>query len=225
MSLRAEGVTRVFGEGDAAFTAVDDASIALGAGEVVLLLGPSGSGKTTLVSILGGLLRPTHGAVFLDETPIDTTDPALPDLRLRNIGFVFQSFNLLPALTVLHNVALPLRLAGVRPNQAHERAATIIERLGLTGRRDMRPGLLSGGEKQRVSIARALVGEPKVVLADEPTASLDTRSGREAMTMLTELARDGKQACLIVTHDRRLADFADRVLHIEDGVLANGRAE
>jgi putative ABC transport system ATP-binding protein len=220
MTLRAAGVTRVFGKGPAAVTAVEDVSITLEAGEVVLLLGPSGSGKTTLVSIMGGLLQPTSGTVFLDERQIDSRDPATPDLRLRNIGFVFQSFNLLPALSVLRNVALPLRLAGVRARDAEPRAARLLESLGLGNRLAVRPDVLSGGEKQRVSIARALVGEPKVLLADEPTASLDTRNGREAITLLTDLARRGSQACLIVTHDQRLADHADRVLRIEDGVLA-----
>jgi putative ABC transport system ATP-binding protein len=222
MTLRASDVTRVFGKGPAAVTAVQDVSITLEAGEVVLLLGPSGSGKTTLVSILGGLLRPTGGTVFLDDKQIDTHDPSMPELRLRNIGFVFQTFNLLPALTVLLNVSLPLRLAGVRRREADRRAASILETLGLGNRLAARPDVLSGGEKQRVSIARALVGEPRVLLADEPTASLDTRNGREAITLLTRLAREGSQACLIVTHDQRLAEFSDRVLRIEDGVLTGG---
>ncbi len=218
--LHGERLTRTFGEGAVAVTAVRDVTISLEASEVVLLLGPSGSGKTTLISMLGGLLRPTQGAVYLDGTPLDPRDSRTPAIRLRSVGFVFQSFNLLPALSTLDNVALPLRLIGRTAHASNRRAMTLLRMLGLEERARTRPDALSVGEKQRVSIARALVGDPRVVLADEPTASLDTKHGQEAMSLLTSLARQGRQACLIVTHDQRLTGFADRVVHLEDGRLA-----
>ena len=140
-------------------------------------------------------------------------------MRLRSIGFVFQSFNLLPALTALENVALPLRLLGVRRKVAVDRAKTLLTSLGLARRSSALPGTLSGGEKQRVSIARALVAEPRLLLADEPTASLDTQTGREAMELLRSFIHEGGQACVVVTHDTRLIDLADRVMRIEDGRL------
>jgi putative ABC transport system ATP-binding protein len=217
--LVASDLTKVFGDPPAAFTAVEAASLSVGEGEVVLLLGPSGSGKTTLLSMLAGLLRPTRGQVTLDGQMIDAKAGSTPALRLRSVGFVFQSFNLLATLSALDNVALPLRLAGVSRRVATQRAAEMLDAVGLASRAGLTPKVLSGGEKQRVSIARALVHHPRVVLADEPTASLDTHQGRIAVELLTSVARQGRQACLIVTHDPRLTSYADRVLAIEDGRL------
>lgn len=218
-ALVAENITRTFGSGDAGITAVDDASLTAHPGEVVMILGPSGSGKTTLLSILGGLLRATHGTVRIDGALLDPARPETSQLRLERVGFVFQSFNLLPALTAAENVALPLRLRGLKHSAALAEATAVLSALELGDRLHSRPGTLSGGEKQRVSIARALVGRPRVVLADEPTASLDTRRGREAIQLLTSLARQGEQACVMVTHDQRLAEFADRVVELHDGRL------
>jgi putative ABC transport system ATP-binding protein len=187
------------------------------AGEVVLLLGPSGSGKTTLLSIVGGLLRPTRGSVLIAGRALAGAPSDLARLRLGTIGFVFQTFNLLPGFSAIENVALPLRLMGVHARIAKTRAGDLLEALGLGGRLSASPRTLSGGEKQRVSLARALIADPLLLLADEPTASLDTRTGREAMEVLSSSARQRRQACLVVTHDTRLIDFADRVLRIEDG--------
>jgi putative ABC transport system ATP-binding protein len=218
----ADGLTKTFGRGPLAVTAVDQARLAVDAGELVLLLGPSGSGKTTLLSMIGGLLRPSAGTVRLGGRPLPTGPADLARLRLGSIGFVFQTFNLLPTLTASDNVALPLRLMGVSGRAARSRANELLEALGLGRRLASRPVTLSGGEKQRVSLARALVAGPRLVLADEPTASLDKRSGREAMEVLTSSIRQRDRACLVVTHDTRLVEFADRVLNIEDGRLRDG---
>jgi putative ABC transport system ATP-binding protein len=220
--LQATSLSKVFGSGTSAVTAVSDASISVDACEVVLLLGPSGSGKTTLVSMIGGLLTPTAGSVHIEG--IGTLDRAadLAAARLRTIGFVFQTFNLLPSLSAAENVALPLRLLGVNRRVARDRAEDLLDALGLTHRRSAAPATMSGGEKQRVSLARALVTRPRVLLADEPTASLDTRRGREAMELLRDSVRQAGLACIVVTHDTRLIDFADRVMHIEDGRIVDG---
>jgi putative ABC transport system ATP-binding protein len=218
----ADGLSKTFGRGPLAVTAVDRAHLAVDAGELVLLLGPSGSGKTTLLSMIGGLLRPSAGTVRLGGRPLPTATAELARLRLGSIGFVFQTFNLLPTLTASDNVALPLRLMGVSARAARSRANELLEALGLRHRLASRPVTLSGGEKQRVSLARALVAGPRLVLADEPTASLDARSGREAMEVLTSSIRQRDRACLVVTHDTRLVEFADRVLSIEDGRLQDG---
>jgi len=220
-AIQATDLTRVFGEGPAAVTAVRDATLSVDRGEVLLLLGPSGSGKTTLVSMLGGLLRPSRGTVAIAGRRLDTTAPGAARFRLHTMGFVFQTFNLLPALTAVENVAMPLRLRGMRRREATSRAAALLDELRMAGRLEAKPRVLSGGERQRVSLARALVGEPQVLLADEPTASLDTATGRDAMRLIAARSRSGGQACVVVTHDTRLIEFADRILHIEDGrVLA-----
>jgi putative ABC transport system ATP-binding protein len=213
----AEGLTKTFGAGPTAVTAVESASLTVGAGEVVLLLGPSGSGKTTLLSMIGGLLRPTRGSVSLRGEPLVGSPRELARVRLRTVGFVFQTFNLLTGFSAIENVALPLRLLGVPRRDATKRAVGLLQSLGLGERLSASPKTLSGGEKQRVSLARALAAEPAVLLADEPTASLDTRTGHGAMEVLRSSAHNGGQACLVVTHDTRLVEFADRVLRIEDG--------
>lgn len=219
----AEGLTKTFGDAPNTVTAVEEVSLTVDAGELVLLLGPSGSGKTTLLSMIGGMLRPTQGSVSLRGQPLVGSPRDLARLRLSSVGFVFQTFNLLRSFSALENVALPLRLLGVPRREAANRAAGLLESLGLGDRLLASPKTLSGGEQQRVSLARALVAEPAVLLADEPTASLDTRTGRGAMEVLRSSARGGRQACLVVTHDTRLVDFADRVLRIEDGRIVGGK--
>lgn len=216
----ATGLTRTFGEGAGAVTAVRDAHMQVERGEVVLLLGPSGSGKTTFVSMLAGLLRPTSGSVTIAGRVLEGDAARSARFRLHTVGFVFQSFNLLPALTAVENVAMPLMLRGERRREAERRSASLLDQLGLSERLHASPRVLSGGERQRVSLARALVGDPQVLLADEPTASLDTATGREAMQLIATRARAGGQACVVVTHDTRLIDFADRILHIEDGRIS-----
>jgi putative ABC transport system ATP-binding protein len=217
-----DGLTKTFGEGANAVTAVSEASISVDAGEVVLLLGPSGSGKTTLISLLGGLLHPTNGTVQIAGRAVTGSAGDLARMRLSTVGFVFQTFNLLNSFNALENVALPLRLMGVPRATARRQATEMLGSLGLGERLAASPKTLSGGERQRVSLARALIADPQVLLADEPTASLDTKTGHDAMQVLCSSARAGHQACLVVTHDTRLIEFADRVLHIEDGRVSDG---
>jgi putative ABC transport system ATP-binding protein len=224
--INARGLTRTFGSGESAVAAVTGASMSVDAGEIVLMLGPSGSGKTTLISMLGGLLTPTTGTVEIEGVGVLHEGRDAAGMRLRTIGFVFQSFNLLGSLTAVENVALPLRLLGIRRGTAIDRASALLSSVGLATRSEAYPGTLSGGEKQRVSLARALVAGPRVLLADEPTASLDTNRGREAMELLRRSVHEGGQACVVVTHDTRLLDLADRVMVIEDGRISDrGPAE
>jgi len=187
-------------------------------GEIVLVDGPSGSGKTTLLSILGGILTPTSGSVTIESTEITRLSRReRARMRLARLGFVFQGFNLLRALTAQENVELPLQALGLERAERERRAATLLERLGLGGKSERRPAQLSGGEQQRVAIARALAGEPALVLADEPTASLDSEAGAEVMKLLCELARERGAAVLIASHDHRISPFADRVVRLVDG--------
>jgi putative ABC transport system ATP-binding protein len=188
------------------------------AGEVVLVMGPSGSGKTTLLLMLGAMLRPTSGSVRIDGTDLATAaERSLPPLRARRFGFVFQDFNLLSALDALENVELACNLAGVTGRAARRRATDLLTRLGLAKRLHFRPDQLSGGEKQRVAIARALANDAPVILADEPTANLDSSHGREIARVLRNLATEDGRSVVIVSHDQRLKEIADRVLWLEDG--------
>jgi putative ABC transport system ATP-binding protein len=187
-------------------------------GEIVLVDGPSGSGKTTLLSILGGILTPASGRVTIEGT--DLTQMLRPErarLRLARLGFVFQGFNLLRALTARENIELPLQALGIGRAERFKMIDALLERLGLADKGTRRPAQLSGGEQQRVAIARALAGSPVVVLADEPTASLDRENGAEVMKLLCELARERKTSVLIASHDQRIAPFADRIISLVDG--------
>lgn len=216
--LNAQAVSKSFGEGRTRVAAVREVSLELRRGEVVLIMGPSGSGKTTLLSLLGALLRPSGGRITLHGQEISNLPEAkLPAVRLRHFGFIFQDFNLLSALSVRENVALVLNLAGVGGRQAQARAEALLRELELGDRLDFLPAQLSGGEKQRVAIARALANDPTVVLADEPTANLDSHIGHEVMRLLRAIARDQARGVIIVSHDQRLRDIADRVLWMEDG--------
>ncbi len=216
--LRVSNVTKRFGAGATEVMAVRDVSLSVAPGEIVLIMGPSGSGKTTLLSMLGALLKPTEGAIALDGTTISAlAENRLPDIRLKQFGFIFQDFNLLSALTALENVALVAELAGAKHGDARKKAAALLTELGLGARLNFLPEKLSGGEKQRVAIARALVNDPALILADEPTANLDSKIGHEIMRLLQSIAREQNRSVIIVSHDQRIKDIADRVLWLEDG--------
>ncbi len=218
--LNVREVSKTYVCGAASVTAVDRVSFAVAAGQVVLILGPSGSGKTTLLSMLGGLLRPTQGEVCVAGWSLyRLPDAELCRLRCRAIGFVFQSFNLLDFLTARRNVEVVMRLAGVPAGQARERAADLLRQVQLGHRLDFWPRDLSGGERQRVSVARALANSPRLILADEPTGSLDSSAGRLVASILAGLAREKGSAVVIVTHDTRIVDLAAHVFWLADGAL------
>jgi len=217
-TLTVDRVTKRYGSGATEVTAVREVSLTVAPGEIVLIMGPSGSGKTTLLSMLGALLKPSQGTIRLNGDVISAlAENRLPDIRLRQFGFIFQDFNLLSALTALENVALVAQLAGVKNGQARQRAAALLVDLGLGERLGFLPEKLSGGEKQRVAIARALVNDPAILLADEPTANLDSKIGHEIMRLLRRIAKEQNRSVVIVSHDQRLKDIADRVLWLEDG--------
>jgi putative ABC transport system ATP-binding protein len=191
-------------------------------GELLMLMGPSGSGKTTLLSIMGCILTATSGSVRVaGREVVGLNEKQLPSLRLEHIGFVFQGFNLFPTLTAGENVELMLDLKGVATSKAKKRAQQLLEQVGLEEKYDSFPADLSGGQKQRVAIARALAGEPKIILADEPTAALDSHTGRTVMEMMSDLAHKRNRAVVIVTHDSRVLNFADRIVRIEDGCIGD----
>jgi putative ABC transport system ATP-binding protein len=216
--LAVSHITKRYGAGGTEVVAVRDVSLAVAPGEIVLIMGPSGSGKTTLLSMLGALLRPTEGTIALDGEELTALDERrLPDIRLRKFGFIFQDFNLLSALTTVENVALVAELGGMKHSDAQAKAATLLRDLGLDERLHFLPEKLSGGEKQRVAIARALVNDPALILADEPTANLDSKIGHEIMRLLRRIADEQGRSIVIVSHDARIKDVADRVLWLEDG--------
>jgi len=213
------GVSRVYQTGRLEVAALRGVSLSVGRGEFVAVVGPSGSGKSTLMHIIGCLDRATDGAYRLDGTEVDELgDDELARLRNRTIGFVFQSFNLLPRTTALENVATPLMYQGVGRSERHARAARALERLGLGERLTHEPTELSGGEQQRVAVARALVTDPALILADEPTGNLDSQSGAEVMNVLRDLHEAGRTIVLI-THDPDVAQEADRQIHVRDGLI------
>ena len=219
--LEANDVTKVFDEGKQKVSVLRGVSLSLEPGEVVALEGPSGSGKTTFLSILGCILTPTSGRVVVDGRVVDPKKPSkLPEIRKRSIGFVFQQFNLFPALTALENVEYALNVKGVKSSQAKRKATEILERVGLAERMHFLPRDLSGGQKQRVAIARALAAEPAILLADEPTANLDSEVGAQILDLFRTLARADGRALLIVTHDPKVRAVSDRVVQIRDGKIA-----
>ncbi|HNP86385.1 MAG TPA: ABC transporter ATP-binding protein [Kouleothrix sp.] len=220
--IQAEELTRVYGAGETAVTALDHASLGVEAREFVAVMGPSGCGKSTLLYLLGGLDRPSAGRVMIDGVSIgELTDDALTRLRRQKIGFVFQSFNLIPMLDAVDNAALPLTLDGVAAEKARTRATEWLQKVGLGNRLTSRPDQLSGGQQQRVAVARALVAEPRLVLADEPTGNLDTRSSDEIAGLLRQVADDWGRAVVMVTHDAHIASYADRILFLRDGVIVD----
>lgn len=220
--IEARNVSKIYGQGEVRVVAVDSVSLALRPKEVVLIAGPSGSGKTTLLSMMGCILRPTSGEVYVEGRPVSALpEESLPGIRRRYIGFVFQSFNLFPALTTAENVELVLRLKHVERARIQATALALLESVGLAKRASLYPPDLSGGEKQRTALARALAGDPLVILADEPTANLDSKTGREVLSLLKSLAEERGKAVAIVSHDPKAEQLAHRVAVLEDGRLVS----
>jgi putative ABC transport system ATP-binding protein len=217
--IQAENLSKVYKMGEVEVHALNGLSMKIACGEVVAIMGPSGSGKSTLMNIIGCLDRPTSGEYFLDGEPVARlTDDQLATIRNRKVGFVFQSFNLLSRATALANVELPLRYSGVTQSR-REKAIAALEAVGLTDRMYHRPNELSGGQQQRVAIARALVNDPAIILADEPTGNLDTKSGHEIMELLQNLNREHGTTLIIVTHAPDIASQSQRIIRIRDGVV------
>jgi putative ABC transport system ATP-binding protein len=220
--LEGRDVTKMFREGSQTVAVLNGASLSLDRGEIVALEGPSGSGKTTFLTILGCMLTPSSGRVAIEGREVDPDRPdLLPGYRRASIGFVFQQFNLFPALTAAENVEYALNIKGTKGVKARREAARLLEAVGLSDRSRFLPCDLSGGQKQRVAIARALVGEAPILLADEPTANLDSHIGTQILELFRQLAKRENRALLIVTHDPKVRVIADRVVRIHDGIIAD----
>lgn len=225
-AVEVENLTKVYGSGDTAVTAISGASLQVKPGELVAILGPSGSGKTTLLTSIGLINEPTHGKVIIDGLTVadrgwvDGID--LKRLRREKLGFIFQAHNLIPFLSALENVMVALEINGLSGREARGRAAGLLAALNLGHRQHSYPRALSGGEAQRVAIARALANRPKVILADEPTAALDTENGKNVMGLLKTLAVENHSAILVVTHDERMVQGFDRIFHVNDGRICGG---
>jgi putative ABC transport system ATP-binding protein len=220
--IQAENLTKVYGTGDTVVVALDHVYLTVNPGEFVAVMGPSGCGKSTLLHLLGGLDRPSEGNVSIDGQPLaKMSDDAVTQLRRRKIGFVFQFFNLIPILSSVENAALPLLLDGGNSAQTKQKAIEWLTKVGLGHRLDSRPDQLSAGQQQRVAIARALIANPMLVLADEPTGNLDTKSSDEIAALLKQVAKEWGRAVLMVTHDPRIAAYADRIIFLKDGKIVN----
>ncbi len=224
--IAVHNVTKTYSPGAAAVHALNGVNLAVQSGEVVFLMGPSGSGKTTLLSVMGCILSPTAGSVRIRGREVaGLPERELPAIRLAHIGFVFQGFNLFPTLSAGENVELALDLKGIRGRNARRRAMDLLEQVGIREKFAVFPADLSGGQKQRVAIARALAGAPDILLADEPTAALDSHVGRRILELVRSLAHSQGVAVVIVTHDSRMLQFADRLVHIEDGRIVEPQVE
>lgn len=225
-AIEVKNLTKTYGAGETAVDALKNVDLDVNEGELLLLLGASGSGKTTLISIIGCILSATSGSCKISgQETIGLPQSKLPKVRRDNIGFIFQGFNLFPALTAAENVEIAFDLKGVRGGAARKSAAELLERVGLKDKLKSYPADLSGGQKQRVAIARALAGDPHIILADEPTAALDSVSGKLIMDLLQELAHEKRRAVVVVTHDNRAFDYADRIVEIEDGQIRKSSKE
>ena len=219
--ITTSNLTKIYGSGTTAVTALDHVSISVQPGEFVAIMGPSGCGKSTLLHLLGGLDIATEGSVRIDGHKLnDLSDDALTELRRRKMGFVFQFYNLIPVMTAAENAALPVTLDGMKSADARAKAAEWLTRFGLGERFNHRPDQLSGGQQQRVAIARALVAEPQLILADEPTGNLDTKSSDEIASLLRQVSKEYGRAVVMVTHDPRIAAYADRIIFLKDGKVA-----
>ncbi len=224
-AVEVERLTKIYGKGETTVTAIADATLRVKPGELVAILGPSGSGKTTLLTSIGLINEPTHGRVIIDDTTV-ADEGWLPGLDLKRIrreklGFIFQAHNLIPFLTAQENVMVALEINNLTRNNAKVRATELLNSLNLGHRLGSYPSVLSGGEAQRVAIARALANRPKVILADEPTAALDTENGKNVMNLLKKLAVENRSAILVVTHDHRMVEGFDRIFHVSDGRITN----
>jgi putative ABC transport system ATP-binding protein len=216
--IQTENLTKTYGKNETAVTALDHVNIQILQGEFVAVMGPSGCGKSTLMHLLGGLDKPTSGRVIIGDTPIaEMSDDHLTELRRRKIGFIFQFFNLIPVLSAVENAALPVTLDGVKSAEAKAKAREWLERFGLADRLNNRPDQLSGGQQQRVAVARALIADPALILADEPTGNLDTRSGDEIAGLLRDVSNKYGRTVVMVTHDPRIAAYANRIIFLKDG--------
>jgi putative ABC transport system ATP-binding protein len=216
VAARAEGVTKVYGSGDTAVTALDDVSVSFGRGEFSAIMGPSGSGKSTLLHCLAGLDDVTSGSIYIGDVHLgDLSEKALTLLRRAKVGFVFQAYNLIPTLSAAENITLPVDIAGHEPDRAW--FDQVVGKVGLGDRLAHRPSELSGGQQQRVAAARALVSRPEIVFADEPSGNLDSRSGAELLGFMREAVDGFGQTIVMVTHDPNAAAFADRVVFLQDG--------
>ena len=224
--ISARGVTKIFREGAVEVPVLHGVDFDVYPGEVVLLMGPSGSGKTTLLSIMGCILRASSGGVMIGGRDVaNLAEKELPLVRLEHIGFIFQGFNLFPTLTVGENVELSLDLKGIRGKRAKNESRQLLKQVELEHKFDAFPADLSGGQKQRVAVARALAGGPAVILADEPTAALDSHSGRNVMAILRDLAHENGRGVVVVTHDSRVLEFGDRIVRMEDGRIVQDDAD
>jgi putative ABC transport system ATP-binding protein len=220
--LEVTNLKKIFRSGDTKIAAVDDVSFKINSGEFASIIGQSGSGKTTILGILGALEKPSSGNIKIDKADITKlSDHALIKYRAKKIGFVFQGYNLVPNLSALENVMMPMLFAHTSKKESHARAVELLNRVGLTNDKQKRkPGRLSGGEQQRVAIARALANKPKLILADEPTGNLDSKTGRSIFQLLHNLSRDEETTVLVVTHDLEIARQADRVFRLENGKMS-----
>lgn len=231
-AIEVKNLIKTYGSGEMAVHALKGIDLEVSTSELLMMLGASGSGKTTLISVIGCILSATSGSCkILGRETIGLSQKSLQKIRLENIGFIFQGFNLFPALTVQENVEIALDLKGIRGGNARKVSSELLERVGLKEKLRTLPANLSGGQKQRVAIARALAGEPPIILADEPTAALDSTSGKLIMDLLKELAGEKNRAVVVVTHDNRIFEYADRIVKIDDGrildaeTLGRGDAE
>jgi len=225
-AITVRDVRKTYREGESVVPVLHGIDLEVRCGEVVVLMGPSGSGKTTLLSIMGCILRSCSGAIEIEGEQVSHLgENELPRVRREHIGFIFQSFNLFPMLTAAENVELMLDVKGVRGAEARKQARELLDCVGLAEKYDTVPANLSGGQKQRVAIARALAGDPGIILADEPTAALDSHTGRAIMQMLRDLAHERQRAVVIVTHDPRVLELADRIIYMEDGKIVNDTVE
>ncbi len=220
MIIQTENLTRIYGHGETAVTALHHLNLSVEAGEFVAIMGPSGCGKSTLLHLIGGLDRANEGRVYLDGHELSKLDDThLTEMRRRKIGFVFQFYNLIPVLTAIENAALPLILDGMKQAEARHVAIEWLKRVGLAEQLTHRPDQLSGGQQQRVAIARALVTEPALIMADEPTGNLDSRAADEIVGLLRQVCDEWGRAVLMVTHDPRIAAYADRIVFLKDGTI------